>query len=267
MHAWIAVVALHVGVGQGRGFCPHFHVPDGGHVSVLLRVGYGDAHILCLHGSLVNHRRTLHGVVSAVCIHRPVLPVKGCLHLVLIEEGGIFELSPHLVELHGFAKVYLKPFFMLRAGLLAVPVTLFRLPQRGIVVIHSILGLEPIVVVGRGGHLGSRCQVLVFRCRLEDVHILSVVCRHNRDDVALCVELQFVDAHLTVEAVDGLRVVVAMIDNIVLAANVDDGVVSGAMHSLILVRGQDFALIFEWSHRSHFRYGILHAIRVCVATA
>ena len=90
---------------------------------------------------------------------------------------------------------------------------------------------------------------------------------NNWNDVTFLVKLQFIDAHLTIEAMDGFRIVVAVIDDVILAIDVDDGVVTRAMHRLIFVGGEEFALIFEGSHWSYCRRGVLHTISVGVARA
>ena len=158
VHARIAIVALHIGVGQSRSFCPHLHVPNGRHVSVLLCVSDTDAYILRLCRPLVYHGRTLQRVVCSVGIHRPVLSIERCFNLVLIEEGGIFKLRPHLVEFRWFAKVYLQPLILS----FTLPIAVTRFPQGGIIIIYSIFWLEPIIVIGRCGHFCSECEVLVF---------------------------------------------------------------------------------------------------------
>ena len=93
------------------------------------------------------------------------------------------------------------------------------------------------------------------------------MCGDDGQDVAIGVELHLVDAHLTVEAVDGLRVVVAVVDDVVAAINLDDTVVPGAVDGLVLVSGQQLAFVLERSHRSYLRHGILYAVGVGMAGA
>ena len=83
----------------------------------------------------------------------------------------------------------------------SVPVGAAGLPEGGIVVVDGIVGLEPLVVVARGGGLGSQCEVgLLAAERAQSPGGLSIVGGHYGQDVALVVELQLVDAHLAVEA-------------------------------------------------------------------
>ena len=79
-------------------------------MTVLLGIGDGDTYVAGFSSSFVNHWRALHRVVGTVGIEHPRLTVERRLYAILVKEGGIFELCPHLVELHGFAKIYLQPF-------------------------------------------------------------------------------------------------------------------------------------------------------------
>ena len=98
----------------------------------------------------------MHGVVCTVGKHRPCPAIDGCLYLVLIEEGGIFELRPYLIELHHFAEVYLKPLVVL----LRIPVGMASLPEGAVVVVDGILRLEPFVVIAAGSDLGAKGEIL-----------------------------------------------------------------------------------------------------------
>ena len=266
----VHVLLVHAGIAhprllpKGRGdrkfgrLLPHLDVPDGGHVAVLLGVGDGDAQVAGLCFALVNHRRALHGVAGAIGIELPLFTVGRGLNLILIEEGGILELRPYLIELHRLAEVYLQPFARSHFTCL---------PQRGVVVVHSIFRLEPLVVVGRGSNLGAVGKVLVLRGILEDGYVLCIVRRHNGHDIALGIELQLVDAHLAVEAVNGAGQVVAVVDDVVATVVLQHRVVTRAVNSLVLVGGQQLALVLERSHRSYLRHGILHTVGIGMAGA
>ena len=157
MHSRIPVVRLYIRIRQLWSVLPDLHVPYGRHVSVLLCVGDGDAQVPSLCFLAVYHRRPLHGVGSTVGIHHPFLPIYRGLYPILIEECGVLELYPHLVEFSGFPKIYLQPFVVFST----IPVGAACLPQRAVIVIDSICGLEPAVIVTAGCHLGSKGKVLV----------------------------------------------------------------------------------------------------------
>ena len=80
-------------------------------------------------------------------------------------------------------------------------------------------------------------------------------------------EVQLVDANLAVEAVRGLWDVVAVVDDVVLVAILQDAVMAGAVHGLVVVGLEDAALILVGPHRTRGARGILHAIGVVVARA
>ena len=90
---------------------------------------------------------------------------------------------------------------------------------------------------------------------------------HDGEDVALFVKLQFVNAHLAVETVDGFRVVVTMIDNVIFPLNLNDGVVARSMHRFVQVGCEQFTFVGEGSHWPHSGCGVLHTICVGVAGA
>ena len=235
-------------------------------MAVLLGVGDGDAQVAGLRLACVCHGRALHGVLCAVGIEAPCLAIERGFYLVLVEEGGVLELRPDLIELLGLAQVYLYPLAMRRAGLLAVPVAVGGLPQRGVVVVDGILRAEPLVVVARCRHFGTVGQVLVLSV-LEDGNVLCIVRGDDGLDVALGIELQFVDAYLAIEAVYRLRIVVAVVDDVVASVYLDNGVMARAVYGLVLVGGQQFAFVFEGPHRSRLRRGILHTVGIGVARA
>ena len=75
---------------------------------------------------------------------------------ILIEEGGILELRPYLIERLCLSEVYLEPFVVL----LRIPVGMTGFPERAVVVIHGILRLEPFVVIATGCNLGAEGEIL-----------------------------------------------------------------------------------------------------------
>ena len=262
VHVWIAVARLHLGVGQFGCLLPHLHVPDGRHVAVLLGVGDGDAQIAGLGGTFVNHRRALHGVAGTVGVQGPLLAVGRCLNLVLVEEGGVFELGPDFVEGDRLTQVDLEP---LVAVTVCAPIALGGLPQRGIVVVNGILWTEVVVVIGRGRDLGAKCEV--YGLRLEERYALRIVCRNDGQNVAIGIKLHLVDAHLTVEAVYATRQVVAVIDDIVFAVLFEDGVVAWAVNGTVGIGLQDAATIYKRPHGTFGGCGVLHTIGMVVAGA
>ena len=62
VHTRIAVVTLHLHIGQDWGFLPNLHIPDGRHVAVFLRISNHNTYIACLHSLFVYHWRALHGI-------------------------------------------------------------------------------------------------------------------------------------------------------------------------------------------------------------
>ena len=262
VHAGITVARLRVRVGQFGSLLPHFHVPDGGHVAVLLGIGDGDAYEPGLSLALVDHRGALHGVVGTVGVKGPLLAVERCLNAILVEEGGVFELGPYFVEGDRLAEVDLEPLFAVTA---CAPVGVAGFPQRGIVVVNGILRAEVVVVIGRGRDLGAKCEV--YGLRLEERYALRVVCRNDGQDIPIGIKLHLVDTYLSVEAMHAAGQVVAVIDDIVFAILFENGVVARSVDGLVGIGLEDAALILKRSHGARCRSGILHAVGVVVAGA
>ena len=84
-------------------------------------------------------------------------------------------------------------------------------------------------------------------------------------DIALSIEFQLVDTYLTIKAVDRFWIVVTMIYDEIASILLQNGVMSWAVHGLVLIRCQQFAFVLERSHRSCGRCGILHPIGVSMA--
>ena len=205
----------------------------------------------------------MHRVVGAVGKECPRLPVYRGLDLVLIKEGRIFELRPYLVECLHPAEVYLDPLVM---SILAVPIASGRFPQGSVIIIDGIFRLKPLVIIAGGYDLGAEGQVLVLGI-LKDADILGMMCRKDRDDIAVGIEFQFVDAYLTVEPVNGLRIVVAVIDDVIMSLMLQDRVMTRSVNRLVFIRCQHLSFILERSHRSRCRCGILNAIGICMTGA
>ena len=235
VHAGIGIVGANIYFGQLGSLVPHLDVPYGRHVPVLLGVGDGQPDVPCLAAVAVDHRRALHDVACTVGKQAPCLSVYGCLYEILIEEGGIFKLRPYLAYLPHLPQVYLQP-LVTALSRRCVPVGMSGFPQRGVVVINGIFRLKPLIVIGRCRNLCTKSKIFLSR-RLEEVHTNSVVRRHDGEYIASGVERKAVDTHLTVEAMNRLGIVMAVINDIVVVTYIKYGMMAGAMDSLVLVGG------------------------------
>ena len=159
MHARVAIVRFDIYLWQFWGFLPHLDIPDSRHVTILLGVCYSDAHETSLHSAFVNHGRALHYIVGTIRIKCPFLAIERCLYAILVKESSVFELCPDLIELYGLTKVYLQPFIFV---LSSAPISITCLPQRGIIVIDSILWSEIVIIIGRSSNFSSKSEVLRF---------------------------------------------------------------------------------------------------------
>ena len=123
----------------------------------------------------------------------------------MIEEGGIFELGPYLIEFLYLAKVHLYPLVVVLAGG-GVPVGVACLPHGAVVVVKGIFGLEPFVVVGGGRGLptpqGGDCHAQpIPPTGGQGGRVWGLMCRNYFVYVSFLVECHFVYADLAVEAV------------------------------------------------------------------
>ena len=101
--------------------------------------------------------------------------------------------------------------------------------------------------------------------RGEKTDALGIVGGNNRQDIALGIKLHLVDAHLAVETMYAAGQVMAVIDDVVLAVLLQDGVMARAMNRLVCIRRKDTSLVFKRSHGTRRRRGILHAVGMVVA--
>ena len=206
-------------------------VPDGTTETVLLSAGIGEADVLCLGISEIYHRRTSQTVLSLVGEGLPVLTVIRCLDEILIELCSVFKLSPDALDVLLLAQVNLDPS---RSGGA-------RAPECSVVVIYCIFRTEIVVVVGRGGNLGSEGEVLShlhLRFQIE-----TFVGWDNLLYSAIGIEFEFIDSHLTMESTVGVRIVVAMIYDVVVVAFLQHAVVSRSVNGTVGIGLEDGAVV------------------------
>ena len=140
-----------------------------------------------------------------VSIERPLLAISGGLNLVLIIESCKLKLDLHLLELTNAAEVYFQIVITMARG---------GLPERSVIIIGGIVGTEVVTIITRSGGLCSECYVL------PDWHVTNrtgkyaVVRRDDLGNLSVIRKMQFVNADLPIEAMSGLRNVVAMIDDV-----------------------------------------------------
>ena len=87
----------------------------------------------------------------------------------------------------------------------------------------------------------------------------------NLQDISLCIELHLVDTYLTVESMDGVGIVVAVIYDVVIVTVNEHGVMARAMDGAVGIGLQDATLVLVGSHRSLLADGILHTVGMVVA--
>ena len=78
-------------------------------------------------------------------------------------------------------------------------------------------------------------------------------------------EAKLVDADLAVEAVDGMGIVMTMIDDVIVSVFLDDAMMARPVDGAVGIGLQDATLVCKRPHRSSLRCGILHTIGVIVA--
>ena len=134
---------------------------------------------------------------------------------------SVFKLSPDALDALLLAQVYLDPS---RTGGA-------RAPEGSVVVINRIFRTEIVVVVGRGGNLGTEGEVLShlhLRFQIE-----TFVGWNDLLDSTVGIELEFIDSHLTMESTVGMRIVVAMIYDVVVVAFLQHAVVSRTVNGAV----------------------------------
>ena len=233
----------------GRIFCGtvNLDVPDGATETILLSASIGEADVLRLGISEIYHRRTSQTVLSLVGEGLPVLAVIRCLDEILIELCSVFKLSPDALDALLLAQINLNPS---RSGGA-------RAPECAVVVINRIFRTEIVVVVGRGGNLGTEGEVLCYlhlRFQIE-----TFVGWNDLLDGTVCIEFEFIDCHLTMESTIGMRIVVAMIYDVVVVAFLEHAVVSRTVNGSIGIGLEDSSVVgirTEWT----LGCGVIYAV-------
>ena len=196
-----------------------------------LSASIGEADVLRLGISEIYHRRTSQTVLSLVGEGLPVLAVIRSLDEILIELCSVFKLSPDALDALLLAQVDLDPGWSGGA----------RAPECAVVVINRIFRTEVVVVIGRGCNLGAECEVLChlhFRFQIE-----TFVGWNDLLDGTVCIEFEFIDCHLTMESTVGMRIVMAMIYDVVVVAFLEHAVVSRTMNGSIGIGLEDSSVV------------------------
>ena len=160
---------------------------------------------------------------------------------------SVFKLSPDALDALLLAQVNLNPS---RSGGA-------RAPECAVVVINRIFRTEIVVVVGRDGNLGAEGEVL---CHLHlRFQIETFVGWNDLLDGTICIEFEFVDCHLTMESTVGMRIVVAMIYDVVVVAFLQHAVVSWTMNGSIGIGLEDSSVVGIRTERT-LGCGVIHTI-------
>ena len=176
-----------------------------------------------------------------------MLAIIGCFDDVLIELGSVFELGPDALDALFLAQIKLDPGWSGGTGA----------PECAVVVIHRIFRTEIVVVIRRGAYLGSEGEVLGnLHFRLE---VDAFVGWNHFLDGSVGVEFQLVYCHLSVEATVGMRVVVAMINDVVVVAFLQHAVVTWSVHGSVGIGLEDGAVVGVGTHRM-LSCGVIHAV-------
>ena len=176
-----------------------------------------------------------------------MLTVIRCLDEILIELGSVFKLSPDALDALLLAQVNLDPSWSGGA----------RAPECSVVVIYCIFRTEIVVVIGRGGNLGTEGEVLCYlhlRFQIE-----TFVGWNDLLDGTVCIEFEFVDCHLTMESTVGMRIVVAMIYDVVVVAFLQHAVVSRTVNGSVGIGLEDGAVIGIRTERT-LGCGVIHTV-------
>ena len=222
-------------------------VPDGATETILLSASIGEADVLRLGISEIYHRRTSQTVLSLVGEGLPVLAVIRCLDEILIELCSVFKLSPDALDALLLAQVELDPGWSGGA----------RAPECAVVVIYRIFRTEVVVVIRGGGNLGTEGEVLShlhLRFQIE-----TFVGWDNLLDSAVGIELEFIDCHLTMESTVGMRIVVAMIYDVVVVTFLEHAVVSRTMNGSIGIGLEDSSVVGVRTERT-LGCGVIYAV-------
>ena len=233
----------------GRIFCGtvNLDVPDGATETILLSASIGEADVLRLGISEIYHRRTSQTVLSLVGEGLPVLAIIRCLDEILIELCSVFKLSPDALDALLLAQVNLNPGWSGGA----------RAPECAVVVINRIFRTEVVVVIGRGCNLGAEGEVLCYlhlRFQIE-----TFVGWNDLLDGTVCIEFEFIDCHLTMESTVGMRIVVAMIYDVVVVTFLEHAVVSRTMNGSIGIGLEDSSVVGIRTERT-LGCGVIYAV-------
>ncbi len=162
----------------------------------------------------------------------------------------------HLLELTNAAEVYFQIVITMARG---------GLPECSVIIIGGIVGTEVVTIITRSGGLCPESYVL------PDWHVTNrtgkyaVVRRDDLGNLSVIRKMQFVNADLPIEAMSGLRNVVAMIDDVEVFTVLQDAMMPRTVNRLVVIRLENAALILIGSHRPHSTGGILDTIGVVVA--
>ena len=176
-----------------------------------------------------------------------MLAVIRCLDEILIELCSVFKLSPDALDALLLAQINLNPS---RSGGA-------RAPECAIVVINRIFRTEIVIVIGRDGNLGTEGEVLShlhLRFQIE-----TFVGWDNLLYSAVGIEFEFIDSHLTMESTVGVRIVVAMIYDVVVVAFLQHAVVSRSVNGTVGIGLEDGAVVgirTEWT----LGCGVIYAV-------
>ena len=177
----------------------------------------------------------------------PVLAIIGCLDEILIELCSVFKLSPDALDALLLAQVDLDPGWSGGA----------RAPECAVVVIYRIFRTEIVVVIRGSCNLGAECEVLCYlhlRFQIE-----TFVGWNDLLDGTVCIEFEFVDCHLTMESTVGMRIVMAMIYDVVVVTFLEHAVVSRTMNGSIGIGLEDSSVVgirTEWT----LGCGVIYAV-------
>ena len=176
-----------------------------------------------------------------------MLAIIRCLDEILIELCSVFKLSPDALDALLLAQVNLNPS---RSGGA-------RAPECAVVVIYRIFRTEIVVVIRGSCNLGTEGEVLCYlhlRFQIE-----TFVGWNDLLDGTVCIEFEFIDCHLTMESTVGMRIVVAMIYDVVVVAFLQHAVVSRTVNGSVGIGLEDSAVVGIRTERT-LGCGVIHTI-------
>ena len=160
-----------------------------------------------------------------------MLAIIRCLDEILIELCSVFKLGPNALDALFLAQVYLNPS---RSGGA-------RAPECAVVVIDRIFRTEIVVVIRGSCNLGTEGEVLshlYLRFQIE-----TFVRWNDLLDGAVGIEFEFVDCYLAMESTVRVRIVVAMIYDVVVVAFLQHAVVSRTVNGSVGIGLEDSAVV------------------------